>query len=125
MKSPLVKLGVILIGLLVFGYAEVSKGQCAWVLWERWEVARIKDGNLTTDVLWTLIVATPKYEECMENQKRLFEKIKEMAHEDSEQDDTISKIEAVSFNLVRKDYESGGFNSKTLYCLPDTIDPRK
>jgi hypothetical protein len=125
MKSLSVKLGVILIGLAIFGYSEVCKAQCAWVLWEKWEVASIKDRKFTTDLLWTLIVATPQYEQCMENQRRLFEKIKKGANEDKEKYDTISKIEVVPFRLVLTDYKSGGFNSKTLYCLPDTIDPRK
>lgn len=105
--------------------SSIANAQCAWVLWERWEVAGIKDGKLTNDVLWTLIVATPKYEQCLENQTGLFERIKKGANEDKEKYDTISKIEAVPFSLVITRFKSGGDSSKTLYCLPDTIDPRK
>lgn len=127
MKSLSVKLGVIFVlsGLAIFGNAEVCKAQCAWVLWEELELFSIKDGKPTDNVVWKLIVATPKYEQCLENQRRLFEKIKKEADEDKEKYDTISKIEVVPYTFVMKDFKSGGFFSKTLKCLPDTIDPRK
>lgn len=131
MKSLSGKLGVILfiIGLIISGYGcpvvNIANAECAWVLWEKWEVAGIKDGKLTTDVLWTLVVATPKYEQCLEKQEGLFERIKKGADEDKEKYDTISEITAVPFTLVIKRFKSGEGSSHTLYCLPDTIDPRK
>ena len=102
----------------------VANAQCAWVLWEKWEVAGIKDGKLTTNVLWTLIVATPNYDQCLEKQEGLYERIKNGADEDKKKYDTILEIEAVPFTLVIERYRSGRFSSNTLYCLPDTIDPR-
>ena len=69
MKSLLVKLGVILIGLAIFGYTEACNAECAWVLWKqlglrvegRWQEPR-----------WQIDSAFPTYDLCIQSRIKDF-----------------------------------------------------
>lgn len=121
MKSLSVKLGVILIGLAIFAYAEPCKGQCAWVLWIRYEKLMIEEGKAPVQkVDWELISAVPKYEQCMLMQKELYEKQKKFWESGGK-----IKVEGVPFNLITLTFQEGLPWFIKLNCFPDTIDPRK
>lgn len=114
MKSLLV---VVLVGIIVFGYAELCNAQCAWVLWKR--------GGSHIEIRWFIEDAFPTYEKCKQNQlvqcKREHKRLLEII--------TTTLIKSVedncpdSLTIIYKDSSSPNI---TIYkCLPDTIDPRK
>jgi hypothetical protein len=72
MKSLLVKWVAFLavMGFAIFGYAETSKAECAWVLWQSQYFADERTGA------WTIDSAFPNYELCMKELNRNLETIK-------------------------------------------------
>jgi len=116
MKSLSVKLGVILIGLIILGYAEVCNAQCAWVLWER-QYMVTEEGKVANPGEWGIVAAYPKYEQCFERQKKEFLDLKEAPG---------FKVISRPFEYVMGRKEGGKLVIlQELKCLPDTIDPRK
>ncbi len=99
----------------------IANAQCAWVLWELLELATFTSGNVKHNEFWIFVEATQKYEQCLENQKRLFEEVKNRL---AQEKNPKQKFETVPYRfiVVSSDYHR---NSHTFYCLPDTIDPRK
>jgi len=130
MKSLLSKLGVILIGLIIFGYGypmvNIANAQCAWVLWKKWDYQFGKDPER---VNWTLIAAFPQYEQCMKNQIDSFERMRIFWTDVIEKSPNKNeKVEAHSgeggpSQIIIK--AKGGISIFEFYCLPETIDPRK
>jgi hypothetical protein len=110
--KPVFKLGIILIGLAVFGNAEVWGAECAWVLWSKTE-ASVKDKGF--DVRWELIGAVPKYEHCVKMLKSTYQDYKKvnLCTEKEQADD--EKFILFPFK---------GYSIR-FYCFPDTVDPRK
>jgi hypothetical protein len=115
MKSLLVKLGVILIGLLVIGYGNVC-AEGTWVLWEG-------TIELGLPIQWKILDAFPKYEQCAEKHKKNlgiikgnFEKMGFHTHLLSEDTIVIEKVHSKN---------ASGDIIVTQKCFPDTIDPRK
>lgn len=119
MKSLFVKLGVILIGLTIFGYAEACKGQCAWVLWEQRAYYRIEKDEPIERIYWEIIGAFPKYEQCLERKKVLFTNIKESIRKSDH------KADAVPFELIIEHFTETSSLHYKFICLPDTVGPRK
>jgi hypothetical protein len=103
MKSLLVRLGVILIGLTIFGYAEVCNAQ-NWVLWEG------IDKNIGSKTIWTVESAFPSYELCINRIKNI------CAGSTSAMD--YSSNTCTKFNYL-------GYAAWYYKCLPETVDPRK
>jgi len=119
MKSLLVKLGVILVGLAIFGYAAVCKAQCAWVLWE-FQIT----GGVEGSGGWMINSAFPNYELCM---KQLNKSL--TYAENSFKKTPNARVNLVVNGVIATVMEEGG-KEKLLWqflyrCLPDTIDPRK
>lgn len=104
MKSLPVKLGVILIGLFIFGYGEVCNAQGAWVLWQKAEV---------TKTTWVIEGAFPSYNVCIQNEISVCQKFA------SKSGDKCQSMEGRHFVLL------GNGRSIGWMCLPDTIDPKK
>lgn len=119
MKSLLAKLGVILIGLIISGYAEVWGAECAWVLWEQTAYYRIEKDEPIERNFWEIIGAFPKYEQCLERKKVLFTNIKEQVKKSD------PKADAVPFELVIEHFTETSFVHYKFICLPDTVDLRK
>jgi hypothetical protein len=99
----------------------IANAECAWVLWEHWEIDTIIDEKIKHDELWKIIQATPKYEQCLETQRGLFEIMKNRL---TQEKNPKQKIEAVSYTLIILSSDRQN-DSHTFYCFPDTIDPRK
>jgi hypothetical protein len=129
MKSLSAKLGVILIGLTIFGYGNVCKAQCAWVLWNL-STLTYKDER-THDIKplikgepqWEIVAAFPKYEQCVKRQEQEFLKFKEGIKKQKENnfsEDKNNWIIAGSYTTSHVMYFWGQWK-----CLPDTVDPRK
>lgn len=109
MKPLSVKLGVILIGFAIFGYAEVCRAECAWVLW-----------LIDTDNQIQVLNAFPSYEQCKQAQQISCER----------QSKAIKDTEIVancpdSFDFRYKKKGVSTMRRRLFKCLPDTIDPRK
>lgn len=125
MKS-LFKLGLILIGLFIFGYVEVCKAECAWVLWEKKEETIFEKGKPYPNysVTWEIVYAVPKFEQCLQMLKANLEKrggyyTKAKSEGGFPGIEIIVKAEFIMLN--------GEGYSQTIEfrCFPDTIDPRK
>jgi len=122
MKSLSAKLGVVLFitGLAIFGNIEVWGAECAWVLWEKEEMLWYKGQPPESE--WKVIGAVPKFEQCEELQKQVFLKQKAFyIKKDSPWKLFIDNF-PTHMNLT---YGEAGQKFINLYCLPDTIDPRK
>jgi hypothetical protein len=118
MKSLLVRLGVILIGLIIFSRAEVRGVECAWVLWtsQNW------GDNMTG--AWTIDSAFPNYELC----------IKELNNSLNDLKARLATTPRSKLNSFKNGFSVDLQPDKTgkekhfqflFMCLPDTIDPRK
>ena len=104
MKSLLVKLGVILIGLAIFCYGDVCRAECAWVLWIG------QDKKVGSNTIWTVEAAFPSYELCIKRIKNI------CAGGTSAMDDSSNTC---------SQYNYLGYAAWYYKCLPDTVDPRK
>ena len=117
MKSLLCKLEVILIGLVIFGYAEVCRAEGAWVLWK----SDSNDGHLH----WQVNDAFPSYEKCKQAQRIECERWKEMLWKNI----TETPIEPVADrcpDTLTIFYKDSSHPREIVFkCFPDTIDPRK
>ena len=124
MKSLSIKLGVLLMGLMILGYAVVCNAECAWMLWKRMSFYNIKKDSRSTE--WMIIVAVPKYEQCMETLKDKFKKEKEFWEGKARPWKVIGSelgyIMLISQNEKGELSDTGEINFE---CYPDTIDPRK
>jgi hypothetical protein len=83
---------------------------------------------------WELIIACPKFEQCLDAQRQVFEGKKKYYREGKFPG--IKKIDAKPYtkgslvlyiDLTYQDEkgETTGFDNLTFQCFPDTIDPRK
>lgn len=124
MKSLSVKVVVILIGLAIFGYAEVCKAQSAWVLWEKMEFSAFEKGkNQHFIVSWRILGAVPKYEECLEKLSKTWEQYK--IDYSPEKSEGIKETSSKLYGIISISFKNGDTLFFTLSCLPDTVDPRK
>jgi len=112
MKSLLVRAGVILIGLVIFGSTEVCKAQCAWVLWHGHS-----DDNTTWR--WSLGSAYPTAQECDQQAKAT---IKFWVDESRKVGKKVENIYSQGYVVID---ETGRATFYRHQCFPDTVDPRK
>ena len=116
MKSLLVKLGVVLIGLAIFTYAEVCRAEGSWVLWE-------STIELSLPTEWRIIAVYPKYEQCIERHKEDFEILRKNYKNMGFNTHSLSP-ETIVIEKVHSKTTSGDI-TVIQKCLPDTIDPMK
>ena len=127
MKSLLGKLGVILIGFAIFGYAEVWGAECAWVLWKKTEKTMVGKYKQYPDhsVSWELMDAVPKFEQCLQSGREYSERQYSLylkgKSEGEFQGMRIGKSPSGGLMLS----EEGLTQTIEFKCFPDTIDPRK
>jgi hypothetical protein len=98
-----VKLGVILIGLIIF-CAEVCRAGDSWVLWEG--IAK----NIGSDTIWTTESAFPSYELCTNRIKNICT-------------GSTASMDYSSYTCVKFNYL--GYAAWYYKCLPDTVAPTK
>ena len=119
MKPLSVKLGVILSGLIILGYAEVCKGQCAWVLWQNNVV-----GEYTKTTGWLPEIGLPTYDACKkEKDLRIAKKVKFWQEMPGTEIIYVSNGGEVEGIQIKDKGKTAGYDY--LKCLPDTVDPRK
>lgn len=118
MRSLSIKLGVILIGLIIFGYAEVSNAQCAWVLWTKEYLVTAE--KITVE--WKLESAYPQFGTCAMMKKRVLEDASKMWKEASEGASNLN-LEVTDNSITVK--KENSLLVISYECLPDTVDPRK
>ena len=128
MKSLLVKLGVILIGLMILGYAEVCKAEGAWVLWCKITKFTFMAQGQKIESHWDLRKAVPKYEQCIELKieahKKEIETWSSYSNIEEVKYKTPEEAIVIVFKHADTDKERVNFMYE-FYCLPDTVDPRK
>ena len=103
----------VLLAIFICLLANAASAEGAWVLWEK-----ITESGLPSE--WKTVVAYPKYEQCIERQKKDFDIIKKGY--------SGSKIQIASPETItiEKRHENSTLGSIviSLKCFPDTIDPR-
>ena len=110
MKSLLVKLAFVLVGLTIFGYTEACNAADAWILWkQRTEVQ--PNGEIETR--WSIQTALTEHSVCYAMALRL-------AKADREILNGVGELTA-----VRIGEKEGGTVIIFYRCFPDTFDPRK
>ena len=119
MKSLLVKLGLILIGLAIFANAEAWGSECAWVLWKRTMINYDQ-----TSKRWETVGALPTYGQYMEVKSNLIINEIEAYRKISKSVDVTSADHIVAIIRDAKN-QRDVINTLDYYCFPDTIDPRK
>ena len=116
MKSLSVRLGVVLIGLAMFGCAEVCKAQCAQVLWQKLEVYESGKFKPERGYNWVVVGAFSTENQCRGEEKAMCIKYAEGMK--------IKCIEDWGGHKI----VTGTENDLTVWsykCLPGTIDSRK
>ncbi|MGA2465530.1 MAG: hypothetical protein ABSH06_14385 [Thermodesulfobacteriota bacterium] len=115
MKSLLVKLGVLFIGLLILGNAEVCGAEGIWVLWTRTTTTGRPSAPVAYES-WDIINGFPSFKQCKE---ALELECKDRAY--AHRMDDLSNDCPGGIVFIRKGIEWMIY----FKCLPDTIDPRK
>jgi hypothetical protein len=120
-------LGVILVGVAIFGYAEVCNAQCAWVLWGRTTIINLTpQGQKIEKPIWELLSAFPNHEQCTEYKIKKIAETKEFMGRTSNVQKMIDIDNGIMVRIeVNESLTSGVIKSLEAQCLPDTIDPRK
>ena len=137
MKSLSIKLGVILVGFLIFGYAcPVANAGDTWVLWEH---------SFYKSPRWELIGTYPNYQQCQERANRFREVApgsdgyKRIMGNPTSPDFILVapdgkkyikiKIEDTEYTVLAPNKAimdtKEGYVVIEWNCFPDTIDPRK
>ena len=124
MKSLLVMLGVILIGLLILGYAELCGAGDAWVLWH--SVRMITNAG-SSDFHWEILAVYTTQAECKSHayMNEDFARKMEKKWKESGQDVEIKIFENGTVFETHRSKEGIFIVETKCLCLPDTIDPRK
>jgi len=133
------KLFVVIVIFGVLGKASVLWGECAWVLWIKNEVTLSTpsgEGRVRFEdsAQWELQTASESKDECDVIKEKVWGAVAK------EYDDAgkwkskfigLEKVTKVPFNGIFRSFKAsksnpaGGHHNTILYCLPDTIDPRK
>lgn len=127
MKSSSVRLGVILIGLIIFGYTEVWGAECAWVLWKKTEKTTFGKYRQYSDlsVKWELMEAVPKFEQCLQRVREYSERQYTLYVKGKLEEELLgTKLERLPSEGLMLSGE-GWKQTIEWKCFPDTIDPRK
>jgi hypothetical protein len=114
--KSLFKLGIILIGLIILGYAEVCNAQCAWVLWQKLEVYESGKFKAERSYNWMIVGAFSTENQCRGEEKAMCIKYAEGMK--------IKCIEDWGGHRIVTGREND-LAVSSYKCLPDTVDPRK
>ena len=129
---------IVLALMLCLSMTNIVNAQCAWVLWEQDIAYTLLP--LPKDSEWKLIMAFPKFEQCLSSQKQYFEAEKLRWEEQQSYYRKFShqKLELISnagqgvSSLILRWWEIrdgeekiSGTREEIFKCLPDTVDPRK
>jgi hypothetical protein len=105
---------MILLAIMFCLVPNIANAEGSWVLWEG-------TTELGLPCEWKIVAAYPKYEQCIERQKKDFEIIKKNFG--------VFKIQILSPEtmVIEKLHSNTALGDViiTQKCLPDTIDPRK
>jgi hypothetical protein len=111
---------IVVIAMFITGVAASASAECAWVLWQENQLARVDDFRKW----WDIHNAYATQAECLGAQQRMWGGIV-MDKEGLRKFGNITKIEKVPHSYISTSLKSGGYTSSKLTCLPDTIDPRE
>jgi ABC-type uncharacterized transport system auxiliary subunit len=116
---------VLLAVLLCLFMSGTAIAQTGPVLWEQVQVMEVKDGALNENSQWTLLKATPTYEQCTEAQRQVLEVKKSdyTALKDSFPQMQIWTTPDKSITVQLGSEPS--LISNIFHCLPGTADPRR
>ena len=90
----------------------------AWVLWEKHELFLLDKG---LEREWTIHGAWPEFKTCEQVKAAAFEV---MSNPDKHKGPGVKEFNAVPNNYISLIFKNGGSSTRTLLCLPGTIDPR-
>lgn len=123
------KLRVFLIGLMVFGCADICMADCAWVLWMKTDYYQIENEKLKHGIEWEMIIACPKFEQCLDSQRQAYQQKKQYWETNFKNiiqviPEPFSKDSQI-LRIRLKNKKDNGFADLIFQCFPDTLDPRK
>ena len=116
---------LMLTGVLVLPAAASLARECAWVVWTKREYRSLgtQPPEFSTD--WELIDAFTSKKQCITLKTSVWAAHVEQYNDLSKYPD-IEKVEKVLGNQIIVRYKKNlGSQTVTVFCLPDTIDPRE
>ena len=87
----------------------------AWVLWE-WKELVLSGKGISTE--WTIHGTYKTSKECFDAQMRVWQILDKQARQ------ILQEVKSVCPSIVTTITKTGMSYTRTLRCLPDTIDPR-
>ena len=120
---------LLLVAVAYLASTSTVLAECAWVLWTKHE-DRMFDPQVkvlpTSGLRWELMGTSRTQTECQDGKTRMWELYA------TECDETscpgVEKVSKVLNDMVVHSIKVGtlkGTYSRTLYCVPDTVDPRE
>lgn len=131
------RMALILVAVLF--YSEPALANCAWVLWMKdsyssvdrnaWrrllrEVGLSSRKAVDTTTSWELDAAYPRYAECEQALKGKWEYLQQSFSDFDKSKLNIKGIERKLHKSVAARFKDGDSWTVSVFCLPDTIDPR-
>ena len=123
------RITIIILAFLVVNTSANALAECAWVLWTKHE-DKMLDPQVkalpTSGLRWELMGAKGTQTECEDVKRRTWELYATKCDDRSCQG--VQKVSKVSNEMVMHSIKVGtleGTYSRTLYCIPDTVDPRE
>lgn len=131
------KLALILVAVLF--YSEPALANCAWVLWMKdgytsinrnpWrrllrEVGLSSRKAVDSTTSWEIAAAYPRYAECEQALKGKWEYLQQSFSGFDKSTLNIKDIEQKLHRSVAARFKDGDSWTVSVFCLPDTIDPR-
>ena len=120
-KSMLVSCLVVVIGSVFL--TSLASSQCAWVLWVKTEYLKT---NGVENHFWEIVDAYPDRDQCLQASVKVWQAKKKNAYE-SKKDGLISEVKEVPGLMILKRFRDPKeimSVAQSLYCFPDTLDPR-
>lgn len=118
------KLLIVALVLGAFGPA-FAWGECAWVLWERYEFVNVNPGKPIERGDWQIFAALPTYDACSNTARQRAERKAETSPEAvNVKDQRVYELIGGGFG-VRTEFKKPQQSSSyvELRCFPDTVKP--
>ena len=120
---------LLIIMSIVTSYSVPASADGGWVLWLKKEnISWNKDSPSSESIAWEILVAVPKYEQCINSQKETWDHRKAFWN-DSEKKG-VKKVDGRKPDLLfitigKSKEEITSSITETLICLPSPLDPRE
>ena len=134
-RRPAHALAALGIGAILLFSADLALAERAWVIWARDSYTDI-NGSLWRRVLrgvgfgsdvttsWEIVAAYPQYAQCQQALAQKWKDIEQSFNRFDKAKLAIKNIEPKLNKSMSARFSNGDSWTITLFCIPDTIDPR-